>query len=133
MSNADLARYTADLSTLLVAKALQEPAFRTQLVMNPRATVEQALGAPLPSNVKLHVLETSPMEYTIVLPFQPKGETDGELSDADLEAVAGGAKASTMPVTTGPIWQDPGFIGIVGGPGHSTLPLGSGGPSPMIG
>ena len=53
--------------------------------------MEQELGSPLPEGVEVRVVEESADTIYLVLPSaSPVGEA-GELSDRDLEAVAGGA------------------------------------------
>lgn len=57
---------------------------------DPRRAVESEFGVLLPGNVNVKVLEEKPNEYFVVLPLNPEGRGDEELSDAQLEAVAGG-------------------------------------------
>ncbi|WP_371998732.1 NHLP leader peptide family RiPP precursor (plasmid) [Tistrella mobilis] len=70
----------------IVAKAAEDPAFRAALVADPRAAVASLLGIEIPSAVSVTVVEDSPTHLHIVLPAE-----NDQLSDADLEAVAGGA------------------------------------------
>ncbi len=78
------------LETRVVGKALKDDSYRQDLLANPRAAVEQELGVQLPADLNIRVVEMeTPNTLYIVLP--PQQQASGELSDADLESVAGGA------------------------------------------
>jgi hypothetical protein len=83
----------SDLNASLVRKAIEDSGFRAQLVADPKAAVEKVLNTQLPAGISLKVVEASANEFTIVLPYEAKTSADGELSDADLESVAGGSKS----------------------------------------
>ncbi len=87
------AQLIARLNAAVVDRAISEPAFRAELLADPRAAIEKALDIPLPDGLVLKVLEASQAEYTIVLPYEAKLGANGELTDADLESVAGGSKS----------------------------------------
>ncbi|RPJ84994.1 MAG: NHLP leader peptide family natural product precursor, partial [Acidobacteria bacterium] len=72
----------------IVEQAQTNPEYYDQLMKNPRALMERQLGTAIPGNVNVKVLEETPDTYYIVLPYAPK--EGAELSDADLEKVAGG-------------------------------------------
>lgn len=76
----------------LMLKAAQDETFRESLLKNPKAALEAHLGTPLPEDCKVNIVENTATELTLVIP--PK-LTD-ELSEADLEAVAGGGKGSNI-------------------------------------
>jgi hypothetical protein len=67
-------------------RAEADPAFRAELVANPRKALESELGVQIPEDVSVHVHEESLSEVHLVLPASQE-----DLSDADLEMVAGGA------------------------------------------
>lgn len=71
----------------LVRKSLQDESFRQRLLADPKATIEQELGRELPADLEVRVLEEAPKTLYLVL---PPSKASGELSDAELDAVAGG-------------------------------------------
>lgn len=81
------------IETKIIAKALEDDAFRQELLNNPnaaKAEIEKNLGQKLPENFQLRVVqETENMAY-IVLPVTISAHQ--ELADEQLEAVAGGVE-----------------------------------------
>jgi Nitrile hydratase, alpha chain len=74
----------------LIERSLQDDAFRQRLLEDPRATMEQELGAKLPADVQITAVEESADTIYLVLPATPMAGREGvELSDRDLESVAG--------------------------------------------
>jgi hypothetical protein len=76
----------------LVGKfAAENPKYRAALLSNPKGTIEKQLNTTLGSvNVKA-VADTADTIHVIV----PHAAAEGELSDADLERVAGGKQDIT--------------------------------------
>lgn len=73
----------------IVEQAQKNPKYHQHLMNDPHGLMEKQLGTPIGKNIKIKVLEETHDTYYIVLPAQA---SDGaELSDADLEKVAGGA------------------------------------------
>lgn len=72
-----------DLNRKLVNKAVEDSAFRQQLVSDPKNAIQQALGIDLPEGIQVHVHESD--MNTIHLSIPP-----GELDEEQLEAVAAG-------------------------------------------
>jgi hypothetical protein len=70
--------------------------FRQQLLVDPRGTILDAFGVNIPSTFNVKFVEKEKgVDALIVLPdFRPP---DGELSDGDLESVAGGRNESPDP------------------------------------
>jgi len=70
----------------IAAQAMKDESFRQEFMSNPKGTIEKYSGQPLPADVKIVAHENSEKELHFVLP--PK--VSSELSDEDLEKVAGG-------------------------------------------
>ncbi len=80
----------AEVESTLVQRSMEDEDFRQRLLDDPKATVEQELGIGLPEDVEVRVVEESPQSIYLVLPSDsPLGQGE-ELSDQELEQVAGG-------------------------------------------
>jgi hypothetical protein len=84
----------------IIARAVKDPAFRKQLVANPKATLEKEFGLKVPANVTLQVHEEGDDVRHIVLP-QARAKQSVELSDEQLEAAAGGMRGEDCCCTCG--------------------------------
>lgn len=84
-----------EIEAALIAKAQAEPAFREALLKNANAAIEKEFGIQLPAGSELKVVEETASTNYLVLP----ATTSGELSEADLEGVAGGFLL-TMPLAS---------------------------------
>ena len=72
----------------IVDQAQKNPKYLESLKADPRGLMEKQLGTAIPKGVNIKVLEEASDTYYIVLPaFAKEG---AELSDSDLEKVAGG-------------------------------------------
>ena len=84
----------------LMSRAANDPAFRRQLIDDPQGAIRDELGVSLPSEVKITVLQETPDQLYLVLPQTVEAAPSGELSDAELGAVAGGADWTSGPNTS---------------------------------
>jgi len=95
----------------LTSRAMNDPAFRQQLLDDPQSAVREELGVQLPSEVTIKVLEETPDTLYLVIPASLEAAPSGELSDAELGAVAGGsdwASGTTCPLTCRSCYPGPG-------------------------
>jgi|SRR6185312_10697800 len=107
-------------------KSWADAAFKTELMKNPAAAIKSATSQKLPSSVKIVAHENTATALHVVLPHLPAAS--GELSDNDLETVAGGkaqpgfpggfpSGTTTQPYRppTNPVPTYPGGFGGAGG------------------
>jgi hypothetical protein len=80
------------LETLLISKAMADEGFKRELISNPKAVIAREIGQEWPEGVEIEVLESTPTKLYLVLPLKMESEEipTEELSDKQLEAVAGG-------------------------------------------
>ena len=97
----------------LMSRAANDPAFRRQLIDDPQGAIRDELGVSLPSEVKITVLQETSDQLYLVLPQTVEAAPSGELSDAELGAVAGGADWSSG--TTSAVTCTPSGPGPMGG------------------
>jgi hypothetical protein len=83
----------------LVTKfAAENPKYRAALIADPKGVLERQLNAPLGS-VKVKAVADTADTYHIVVPYVA---AEGELSDSDLEKVAGGLADKTANCNESP-------------------------------
>ena len=80
----------------IIAKALKDDGYREELLANPKNAIQQEFGKELPLGLEVRLVEESANVVYLVLPPKPVVE----LSDADLQAVAGGHYALDEWLTT---------------------------------
>ena len=81
-------RNQTDVEARLIAKAWKDETFKQALISDPKATIENELGTKFADGLDVQVHEQTENTVHLVLPPKPK---EGELSDSESEAVAGGA------------------------------------------
>jgi hypothetical protein len=74
----------------VLAKAATDRPFRDQLLSDPRTAIEREFGLSVPNSFRMKFIERGrDVDALVVLPdFQT---ADGELSEDELETIAGGA------------------------------------------
>jgi Nitrile hydratase, alpha chain len=91
----------AEVERRLVQRSLEDEDFRQRLLDDPKAAVEQELETQLPEGAEVRVVEESADTIYLVLPSASAVGEGGELSDEELEVVAGGAGSGSA------IWSSP--------------------------
>jgi hypothetical protein len=77
-----------NLETRLIERAWKDPGFRKQIITDPKGLLERRLGQKLPEELKISVHEEDANTLHFSIPAPPSNTA--ELSDEDLEKVAGG-------------------------------------------
>ena len=72
----------------VIKRNLKYPEYRDAFVKSPKKLIERQLNNSLPSDLDIKVVEEGPKTLYFVLPYEVA--SGAELSDADLEQVAGG-------------------------------------------
>ena len=88
-----------EMEALIVGRAWKDEAFRAEFTADPKATIEKYSGQKLPDELRIVALAEDDRTIHFVIP--PKPANAEELSDEDLEKVAGGIDVvlTTMIVT----------------------------------
>ena len=82
------------LECIFIRKAWNDSSYLQSLKNDPRTAFDSELepyGASMPSDIEIKVMEEMPGECLVVLPANLGGRNSGELTEAELESVAGGA------------------------------------------
>src|SRR5215469_13385818 len=89
-----------DLETRLIEKAWTDPDFRRNIVNDPKGMFEKHTGQKLPVEMTIYVHEEDANTLHFSIPPAPSNMT--ELSDQDLERVAGGTDVFSALVVFAP-------------------------------
>jgi hypothetical protein len=80
-----------ELEAKVIAQAWQDEEFKQELLSHPRATIIREWGLKdLPDNIDIKVIEENSNTLYMVLPMKPVTTNGEELSEEQLEAIAGG-------------------------------------------
>ncbi|KYC43074.1 hypothetical protein WA1_13310 [Scytonema hofmannii PCC 7110] len=89
-----------DLQERIIAKAIENPAYKQRLLSDAKAVLEEELDIELPADLSVQVLQQSPKQLYLLLPFDiDELVREGILSESELEAVAGGGVLSLVANT----------------------------------
>ena len=78
-----------EITQLIAEFASKDPSYRKALLADPKKVLEAQMQRKIPDNVKVKVVEETPDTVYLIAPYVAQS---GELSDSDLERVAGGNK-----------------------------------------
>lgn len=90
MQNTTITR--RDLESALIQKCWKDPEFKQDIIRDPKGMLERYVGRNLPADLKITIHEED--ANTLHLSLPPSPANVAELSDDDLEKVAGGAAAT---------------------------------------
>ena len=78
------------LEQKLIEKAMKDETFRKQLIENPGAAIEAETEIKIPETMNIKVLEEDPKTFFLILPHLEKHDHEIELTESELQRVAGG-------------------------------------------
>jgi hypothetical protein len=88
-----------DVEAKIVALAWKDDDFRRKFVADPKAQFEEKLGTKLPPSLNITAHQEDENSLYFVIPAKPKANLD-ELSDEELEKVAGGTDVVVSAIVT---------------------------------
>jgi hypothetical protein len=110
------------IETQLIEKCWKDPEFKKRVVSDPKGMLEQHTGQKLPAALKIVVHEEDANTLHFAIPQPPTNLN--ELSDAELEKVAGGTDISLLVSLT------IGIAGVTLGAGGAAATLATAGIDP---
>jgi Nitrile hydratase, alpha chain len=94
-SNESMTKYA--LEKQLISRAAKDSTFKQQLLQDPQKIVGEMLGTEIPQNYEIKVFEQPANTLYLVIPEHIENNSGGaELSEEDLEAVAGGCSFKVL-------------------------------------
>jgi hypothetical protein len=97
MEETMLLQERAKMVETVIMRAWADESFKAQLVENPGKALEAAFGTKLPPSIAVKVIEETAETRYLVIPYRPKA--GDELSNQELEAVAGGGSGTSISAT----------------------------------
>jgi hypothetical protein len=79
-----------EMGRTIVQRSIEDEDFRQRLLDAPKAAIEQELGVGFPAEVQVRAVQESADTIYLVLPSTSAAGEVGELSERELEEVAGG-------------------------------------------
>lgn len=76
-----------EIQDLLEKLAVEDPQFRSALIMDPKSVIQEQLQTALPESINIKVVEETADSIYVIVPYVP---TEGELEDSVLDSVGGG-------------------------------------------
>ena len=96
----------------IIKKAWKDPKFKEELYKNPKEVLVKE-GIEIPQETQVFIHENTDKEFHFILPKKPEGSlTEDELSEDQLESIAGGANHN--------------WFGDIGSGRKTTTPAGKG-------
>ncbi|MEI6455682.1 MAG: NHLP leader peptide family RiPP precursor [bacterium] len=83
------------LERKIIEKAMKDESFRSRLKSDPRGAIESEMGIKIPQSLKIEIMEEDRDTVYLILPARPVAVDNHELSEVELEAVAGGWTTSS--------------------------------------
>ena len=87
-----------ELQDRIAKRAWENPEFEAEFMSDPKGAFEKYTGQRLPAELSIHAHYNTPNEIHFVIPQRPASSAD-ELTDDDLERVAGGETVSLIALT----------------------------------
>ena len=87
------------LQAKITERTWKDAAFKKEFFADPKAAIEKYSEQKLPADTMVHVHSLTNKDIHFVIPEKPPSQS-GELSDSDLEKVAGGEFFITAAVIT---------------------------------
>ncbi len=85
----DASHQSSDPEHRIIARAAKDEEYRKRLIADPRRAIAEEIGDAMPANIEVKVVQETATTVYLVLPQLPPVGA-GQLSDVDLQNVAGG-------------------------------------------